>query len=276
MKPNLKAVLTAAVLSAAPAASFAFPFTITTPGGDVTMTEFDWSSSGQALISGYDITNASPLFSSDVYSLTYQADAANLKNGATPVVPLLGETYEYTIFAQVTETATCVADLPGGGTCDVVSTQLNPGGFWEVRFDASKDANYAAGTGFRDGDIILSGDFTGSSPSLGPQGATNPGNATLAATLFGRVLFTNSLYINPELQGTQAASTFQFGSNIQAGWVRPAAFDGVATGPNTNTTFIGQADANQSFTVPEPGSVALVGLVALVAGGLGARRKAQA
>jgi hypothetical protein len=68
-------------------------------------------------------------------------------------------------------------------------------------------------------------------------------------------------------------STLQFGNTITA-WTRPSSFDGVDPGPNTNNSFVGQADANQAFRVPEPGSLALFGL-ALGLAGFMARKQAR-
>jgi hypothetical protein len=243
------------------------------PGG-VSFTGFDWASAGQAWITGYNITNASALGTVDNFQLQFQATAASLNGIAGANQTGLNTTYEYTLFATAQEQATCIANLPGGGTCDLVSLDLLSG-VWSIYYDTNVGtfANYAAGTGFTDGILLLSGTFTSATPVVNFQGPTNPGNASVSPTLSGQVATTNVTYINPILAGTTASSTLQFGSTQTAGYVPAAAFNGVVTGANTNTSFQAQADANQSFRVPEPQGLALAGLALAVGGIVGMRRR---
>lgn len=240
--------------------------TITNLDGAFGFAGFDWSSAGQGWVTGYDITSASAAFTVDPFTLYYQASAiAIVGPGGVNFVPAglaaPGISYEYTIFATINETATCI---PVGGSCDFASFSVL-GGSYEIFYDTNVGtlADYALGTGFRDGTKILGGNITGATPVVAPQGATNPGNASVAPTIFGDVTFQNLAVINPGLASTQATTTLQFGTAISGGWIRPAAFDGIgATGANTNTNYVGQADGNQSFVqrVPEPASLALLGL----------------
>lgn len=267
------------MLMVAGATGSAYAATITNPDGTFDFGGFDWASSGSALIQGYDVLNNTATGTVDNFTLDFQAYAtavqdssgtdlvlANLRQGS-------GTGYEYTINAHLNETVTCLTD--GLNTCGIVKIDV-VGGNWDVYYQAVGDAvaGSAGMTGILDGTSLLSGGFFSGSSLLGTQGATNPGDVTLSGTFFGNVLSTNNTYIIPDLSGTKAVSTLQFGNNTTA-WTRPTNWDGIgAIGPDTNSFFVGQADANQSF-VPEPGTIALLGL-GLMAVGISQRRRKQA
>lgn len=276
---KLKHAFRALAAATALASGSAMAITLTNSDGPFAgFTGFDWSSVGQGLITGYDTLNTTATGNVDPFQLKFQANATSLivngLNVSPTLDPGLNTAYEYTVFATVNETATCFTD--GVSTCGLVGLNI-VNGTWQIRYDTTTGtfANYSNGTGFTDGILLLSGTFSSGPTVLGGQGASNPGNTSLAATFFGTVLTTNLTYVNPLLTGTTATSTLQFGNTQTGGWIAPAAFDGVAVGGNTNTNFSFQADANQSFAIPEPASLALVGL-ALGALGFAGRRRKQA
>ena len=241
-------------------------------GAFANFTDFDWSSKGQILIDSYGITSLSAPGSSDSITLHYRASAVALILGGVSTAPAgMNTTFQYTIVADFTETVTCVG---AGGACNLVSISFGSG-TWKVYYDSNTVggptlADYSAlsDATFIDGVSILSGSFGAGSPIISVQGPTNPAAAnSIATTLFGSVGVTNLTYVTPTLTGTTATSTLQFGAAQTAGWTRPT---DVA---DTNTRFWAQADGNQSFTTPEPASLALVGLALGVAGIAGSRRK---
>lgn len=230
---------------------------------------FDWASNGSAWIQGYDIVSGGSgrIGETDTFTLTYIANAIEVQdiNGAGINLGGLNVDYEYTVYATITEQITCITDNCNFVQIDVLS------GNWDIYYDTNPSTFFSntAGTGVTEGDILLSGTFFsslnpgGSQSVVSTQGTNNPGDNSILAALRGEVTFTNNTYINPELTNSTAVSTLQFG-NLTTAWTRPDTIDGVNPGPDTNSDFIGQADANQSFsravTVPEPGSLALLGL----------------
>jgi hypothetical protein len=235
---------------------------------------FDWAGGGTAYTVGFNGT------ANDTFDLKYFAVAtAFLVNGANsvppgmdtvadgapgpvfPATPFTGDKYEYTIVATLNEKVeSCTTDNTGNTSCtfDVL------GGTFDIYYDTSSNANATAGsngTGFSNGTLLISGTVN---PLTGQTFDTTTGSNS--TTLTGTINFTSSL-IDPALLGTTFTSTLQIGA-AQTNYVDPGGFGGTPfsalQNPNPgDEDVVFQADANQSFTasvVPEPGSLALLGL----------------
>jgi hypothetical protein len=277
----LKLKKMAVLLALAGGASSANAALITNADGSFDFGGFDWASNGSIWVQNYGVLQGSNTTGdTDNFTLTYMANAAAVQNAggtnySSLVMPGLNNSYEYTIFAQVNETVVCL-----NANCSLAEISVGNGSTWNVYYDTSSNANMATGLGVTDGTLLLSGTFAASPISqsfVAPQGTSNPGNVSLIAALQGSVLTTNTTYINPILNGSTAVSTLQFGNTTTA-WTRPTSFNGTSTGANTNSDFVGQADANQSFAanvVPEPGTLTLIGL-GLGMAGLIRRRRSSA
>lgn len=236
---------------------------------------FDWHANGGAWVQGFDLTGANNTGDSDTFTLTYQAFAGNIDTTSTTdnlfVAPPGSATgaYEVTTFQTLTQTATCTND-----GCTSIQITLNSGS-WEVFLDSSPDANQASGTGFLDGDTILSGIYTGGISAFTATGAIPDAGVfgTGGGILLGTVTFTNNTYVNPNLHGTQFQGSLQFPGVGAPNYTRPDAFAGVATGADSASSFVIQADGSQNFTVPEPSMLALIGIGLAGFGFAGRRRR---
>jgi len=265
---QISGLLAGGALAIASAGAYAIPSITNVDGTFDPFGGFDWNKAGSAKTVG-------PIVDGATVTTTYMANAIAVVDTSSNVFvtpglkpPASPGTYEYTAFATFTETVSCGG---GGGACGNTATFTATGGTWAVYYDTAHNANLVTGTGITDGIKIISG-------TVDSGGGTFTLSGTGGIGVFsyeGAVTATDNTFVNPNLIGTTAIATLQFGSST-TNWVRPTGFavaapPGGAT-PVLATDLVFQADGNQSFTVPEPGTLALLGTLALGLGFVGRRR----
>jgi len=230
---------------------------------------FDWQSNATAI-------STVPVFDGATVSTTsYLASAAKVKfaGGADAGLAGLSSAYEFTVKATILETQTCAAwsGAPFASTC-LLAVFTAVGGTFDIFYDNVADSNIVTGTNFLDGTKVLSGNIL---PGIaGTFTVTGAGSGIGvfsfdAATSFTETDSSKDAYFNPNLDASNAVATLQIGGTT-TDWTAPTSWVDGGGIPAGGIVF--QADGNQSFTaaVPEPATLALVGLSLL---GLAATRR---
>lgn len=279
---SLKHLVVAAAAALAANSAFALP-TFQIPGGAILdpFGGIDWKSNGTAYTTNFNqaaaIAGTSFSFTTTYFAYAIEGSGILRPNGTSFNTPGLtsgdfggggANPFELTVLATFVEEATC---SNGGLSCSFTIT----GGSFAVYLDTTPDAVTGASadiaTQYTNGTQIIAGSIDS---GTGNFDSTILGTGSGKNTFFGTVTTTNNTFINPNLVGTTASATIQLGGAI-TGWDRPTGIVGASdtcTPTSTGCTFAFQADGNQSFSIPEPGSLALLGAVALVAGA-GMRRR---
>jgi hypothetical protein len=231
----------------------------------------DWHSNGAGWVRDLNLSNLAG--ATDNFSFTYQAFAAAVgSTSPTPNLyvaapgPEIG-TWELTTYGTINATATCLT--AGDSGCSAISVNTHSGS-WRIFLDnASPDADQSAGTGFLDGVNIASGSWESGASTFFYTGNPQELQMGESGTLNGTVTMTNNTYINPDLLGTSFQASLQFPGQSAPLFTRPAAFNGIASGPDSSNSFVLQTDAIQGVTqVPEPAAYVMflagLGLFSLI------------
>jgi len=266
LKYRLAGAASAMALSFAASLSYAAPTLITPDGVIDPFGGFDWNQAGSAMVNG-TISNGSSIttqFMSNAISVTLQGGAVANTPNLWPQHPATG-TYEYTIFARINETVSCINV---GAVCGPTANFTATGGTYWIFFDPVHNSNLVTGAGVTDGTNIITGNVSGGGGTFNVVGAGGIGSFAFTGT----VTATNPAFVS-NLAGSTAASTLQFGA-LTTAWTQPTSFAlfPPSGGVQPISGLLLQADANQTFRLPEPGSLLLLSTV-LGAIGFGTRRR---
>jgi hypothetical protein len=284
-----KLIPVAATLGFAFAASSAQAFTLK-DGTNVLATDattLDWNTSGSGVAKGVGPFGA-PLTVGKEFQFLYQSNLSSVDGDTTGLFNGLdsfangtkgsGKTFEFTIVAKLTEK---VAKIDGSTVTFGVAGAAADNKV-AIYYDAAANASTTGGTGFDDGKLIalltIVPNNTQSTFTI-TGGAAGQGSTKLNAQIVEATDFIDPAYL-------QGVSQMLFGVNFESNLNYPAGnsatlnFQKGGSGlfpdytVDTAHDIVFKVDGSNTFAVPEPGTMMLLGMGML--GLVGAQRRRRA
>lgn len=272
------ALATAGMLATASSA-YALPsLTVETDFGTQVVDPFtgiDWTDLATAVVSNLNFDNdpLNPIQTEFLSSAVKVNSGAFLTNLASTGVGAPTGWWELTIKATIFETASC--NSFSGSICTDVDF-FATGGLFEIWYDRDANADGSVGSGFIDGLKIMTGTINaGAAGSFTGDGTDGTGQFDFTGVVEWILTdSTQDAYFIGDLNATNAVATLQLGGDTTSDWEAPTQWLDFGR-DTTDGLLMLQADGNQGFNaVPEPGTLALLGLGLLGLAGRSIRRKA--
>jgi len=291
MKNNTfrKLIPVAAALGFAFAASSAQAFTLKDGSGNVLSsdaTTLDWNTTGSGVAKSVG-PFGNLLLPGQAFQFLYQSNLSSVDGDTTALFNGLdftangtkgaGKNFEFTMVAKLNEKVASIA----GSTATFALNGPASANKVAIYYDTAANASTTAGTGFDDGTLVAlltivpdntQSTFTQTSANSG-QGSTK-----LTARLVDAGDFINSNYFQLEA-GQNFGINFESSLNYPAGNSATTNFQigGSSLFPNYTTNvndIVFKVDGSNTFAVPEPGTMMLLGMGML--GLVGAQRRRRA
>lgn len=238
--------------------------------GTLAVQTFDWNASGSGAVytaPGVQYVPGSPLAVGQVITFLYQANLSAFDApGGAPIGGLTGlnSAYELTIVATLVERVSTFVSVPGVTT----ATFQSIGGTGAIYY-GPVNSNVGAGTGFADGTLIAQGTIvpgTNSAFTLFSTGTPPGTGATNINAILDPLFLNTSFFLTPgglpftNLHDIDFTGQLNFPPENSA----TVCFFCGSANPNFTATSATAAndlkvDGSNTFTVPEPSSMLLLG-----------------